>query len=137
MIFAAPGSLAAGKAFYADIKQRMQKLGRDPAALKIMPAALVVVGDTVEQAREQRARLDSLVHYDSGIGSLNSMLGYDVSGFDPDGPLPEIPETNSSRSARERMVNLARTEHLTIRQLAQKAGQLCGACVCRHAGDDR
>jgi alkanesulfonate monooxygenase SsuD/methylene tetrahydromethanopterin reductase-like flavin-dependent oxidoreductase (luciferase family) len=74
----------------------------------------------------RRAHLDSLVHYDSGIGYLNSMLNYDVSGFDPDGPLPEVPETNASKSARERMVELARKENLTIRQLAQKAGSYAG-----------
>ena len=50
-----------------------------------------------------KARLDSLVHYESGIGSLNSALGFDVSGFDPDGPLPEIPPTNASQSAHDRM----------------------------------
>ncbi len=126
VIFGAPGNLAAGKSFYADIKQRMVKVGRDPASLKILPAAFVVVGDTLEQAREQRAHLDSLVHYESGIGSLNSMLDYDVSGFDPDGPLPEIPETNSSKSQRERIIDLARTGNLTIRQLAQKAGSYAG-----------
>jgi FMN-dependent oxidoreductase (nitrilotriacetate monooxygenase family) len=126
MIFAASGSLEIGKRFYADIKQRMVAAGRDPGSLKILPAALVVVGDTVEEAKEQRAFLDSRVHYDSGIGSLNSMLDYDVSGFDPDGPLPEIPDTNAGKSQRQRLVDLARAENLTIRQLAQKAGSYAG-----------
>jgi len=126
VIFGASGSLEIGKRFYADIKQRMLKIGRDPGSLKILPAAFVVVGDTVEEARERRAFLDGLVHYESGIGSLNSMLDYDVSGFDPDGPLPEIPETNASKSQRERLVDLARTGNLTIRQLAQKAGSYAG-----------
>ena len=86
----------------------------------------MVVGDTVDEARAKRAHLDSLVHYDSGIGSLNGMLDYDVSGFDPDGPLPEIPETNASKSARERLVDLARAEKLTIRELARRAGSYAG-----------
>jgi alkanesulfonate monooxygenase len=55
------------------------------------------------------------------------MLGYDVSGFDPDGPLPEIPETNASQSARERIVATARRDGLTIRQLASRAGSYGGA----------
>ncbi|HVJ32040.1 MAG TPA: LLM class flavin-dependent oxidoreductase [Terriglobia bacterium] len=126
VIFGAEGTLAEGKSFYADIKRRMKKAGRDPDQLKILPAAFVVVGDSVEEARATRARLDSLVHYDNGIGSLNGMLGYDVSGYDPDGPLPEIPETNASRSARERMIRLAKAENLTIRQLAQRAGSYSG-----------
>lgn len=126
VIFGAEASLDRAKLFYADIKQRMRNIGRDPASLKILPALLVVVGDTVEDAQAKRAQLDSLVHYDSGIGSLNSALGYDVSGFDPDGPLPDIPETNASKSQRERMLTLAREGNLTIRQLAQKAGSYSG-----------
>jgi len=85
-----------------------------------------VVGDTVDEAKAKRAHLDSLVHYDSGIASLNGMLGYDVSGYDPDGPLPEIPETNASQSSRERIVSAARRENLTIRQLAARAGSFGG-----------
>jgi alkanesulfonate monooxygenase len=126
VIFGAEGTLEAGKSFYADIKQRMRQVGRDPASLKILPAAFVVVGETVAEARAIRAHLDSLVHYDSGISSLNGMLGYDVSSYDPDGPLPEIPETNASKSARDRMIQLARAENLTIRQLAQRAGSYSG-----------
>ncbi|MGA0599993.1 LLM class flavin-dependent oxidoreductase [Caulobacter sp. KR2-114] len=126
VVFAAGGNLEASKAFYADIHRRMAALGRDPDSLKILPGALVVVGDTDDEARAKRAHLDSLVHYDSGIASLNGMLGYDVSGFDPDGPLPEIPETNASQSARERIVATARRENLTIRQLAARAGSYGG-----------
>ena len=126
VIFGAESTLDTGKQFYADIKRRMAAIGRDPASLKILPAAFVVVADTVDEARARRAHLDSLVHYDSGIHSLNGMLGYDVSGFDPDGPLPEIPETNASKSARARVIEAARARNLTIRQLAMKAGSYSG-----------
>ena len=126
VVFAAPGTLEAGKAFYADLKGRMRAIGRDPDSLKILPGAFVVVGDTVEAARAKLDRLNSLVHYDSGIGSLNAMVGYDLSGFDPDGPLPEIPETNASHSARQRVISMAEREGLTIRQLAVRAGGYAG-----------
>ncbi len=126
VIFGSEGTLDGGKAFYADVKGRMKAVGRDPDRLKILPAAFVVVGDTVEDARAKRAHLDSLVHYDSGIRSLNIMLNYDVSGFDPDGPLPEIPESNASKSARDKTVALARRDNLTIRQLAARAGSYAG-----------
>jgi FMN-dependent oxidoreductase (nitrilotriacetate monooxygenase family) len=126
VVFAAGGSLEAGKAFYADVKGRMRAIGRDPGTMKILPGAFVVVGETVEEARAKRAHLDGLVHYDSGIASLNGMLGYDVSRFDPDGLLPDIPPTNASQSARERIVTTARRDRLTIRQLAQRAGSYSG-----------
>lgn len=122
VVFAAHGTLAAGQAFYADVKGRMEQVGRNPDHLKILPGVLTVVGDSVEEAREKRALLDSFVHYDSAIASLSIALGHDATGFDPDGPLPEIPETNHGKSGRERTIALARRENLTVRQLAQRLG---------------
>jgi FMN-dependent oxidoreductase (nitrilotriacetate monooxygenase family) len=126
VIFAAGGNLANARAFYADVKGRMEKLGRSRDHLKVLPGAFVVVGETADEALEKRARLDSLVHYDSAIASLSIALGHDASGFDPDGPLPEIPESNASKSGRERVVELAKREHLTVRQLAQRVGGYSG-----------
>ncbi|WP_255245848.1 LLM class flavin-dependent oxidoreductase [Sphingobium sp. D43FB] len=125
-VFGAENTLEGAKRFYADVKDRMRRVGRDPGLLKILPAAFVVVGDTIEEARAKRAHLDSLVHYDSGIHSLSGALNFDVSGFDPDGPLPEIPETNASKTARDRLLEMARTQNLTIRQLAATAGSYAG-----------
>src|SRR5271169_5056903 len=101
-VFTAGGALETAKAFYADVKARAQAVGRNPDHMKILPGAFVVVGDTVEEARAKRARLDSLVHYDNAIASLSIALGHDASRFDPDGPLPEVPETNASKSGRQR-----------------------------------
>jgi alkanesulfonate monooxygenase len=129
MIFAAGGPLADAKRFYADVKSRMDGVGRSREHLKILPGALVVVGDTLEEARRKRALLDSLVHYDSAIASLSIALGTDASRFDPDGPLPEIPETNQSKSGRERAVLLAQRENLTVRQLAQRLGGYGGMAI--------
>ncbi|WP_398501444.1 LLM class flavin-dependent oxidoreductase [Variovorax sp.] len=122
LIFAAPGTLANARAFYADVKSRMRKLGRDPEHLKILPGAFTIVADSVDEAKAIRAKLDSLVHYDSAIASLSIALGHDASSFDPDGPLPEVPPTNASQSGRERVIELARRENLTVRQLAQRLG---------------
>jgi alkanesulfonate monooxygenase len=104
----------------------MAALGRDRDHLKVLPGAFVVVGDSAEDARAKRMRLDSLVHYDSAIASLSIMLGHDVSRVDPDGPLPPIPESNSSKSGRERIIELAEREKLTVRQLAQRVGGFGG-----------
>jgi FMN-dependent oxidoreductase (nitrilotriacetate monooxygenase family) len=126
MVFAAHGDLAAGQSFYADVKARAEKAGRSRDHIKILPGAFVIVGDTVQEARAKRARLDSLVYYESGIASLSIAIGHDASGFEPDGPLPEIPESNASKSGRERVVELARRENLSVRQLAQRLGGYSG-----------
>ncbi len=128
-VFAGVATLAEGQQLYADIKGRMPALGRDPEHLKLLPGCFVVVGDTVEEARAKRAHLDSLVHYDSAIASLSIALGTDASTFDPDGPLPPIPETNASKTGRERAIALAEREGLTVRQLAQRLGGYAGLAM--------
>jgi FMN-dependent oxidoreductase (nitrilotriacetate monooxygenase family) len=129
-VFTAQSNLAAGRQFYADVKGRMKELGRSRGHMKILPACFVVVGDTVEEARAKRAKLDSLVDYANAIASLSIALGHDASKFDPDGPLPaDIPESNASQSGRQRSIDLARSENLTVRQLAQRLGGYSGLAM--------
>jgi len=128
-VFTAQGNLEAGRAFYADVKGRMEKVGRDRDHMKILPACFVVVGDTVEEAKQKRAKLDSLVDYANAIASLSIALGHDAAKFDPDRPLPEIPESNASKSGRERAIAMARRENLTVRQLAQRMGGYAGLAM--------
>src|ERR1700722_4776793 len=107
MVFSVANSVASAQAFYADVKGRMQKIGRDPEHLKILPGVLVIVGETMEEAQAKAQKLDSLVHPESGLASLSVALGCDASGFELDAPLPsEIPETNDSKSSRERVIEL-------------------------------
>ncbi len=107
----------------------MQAAGRDPENMRILPACMVIVGDTLEEAQEKRATLDSKVHLDSAIASLSIAVGSDVSKFDLDGPLPKLPESNQSKSGRDRVIQMAEVEGLTVRQLAQRLGGYSGLCI--------
>jgi alkanesulfonate monooxygenase len=123
MVFAAGGPIADARAFYADVKGRAAKVGRNPDHIKILPGAFVVVGDSLDEAKEKRARLDSLVNYDSSIAAVSMALGVDARKFDPDKPLPDdIPETEASKSGRDRVIELGRHENLTVRQIAGRLG---------------
>lgn len=138
VVFAAQSTLEEGRRFYADVKGRMDRLGRHRDHLKILPGVLVVVGETDRQARDIRAHLDSLVHYESAIASLSIALGCDASAFDPDARLPPVPETNASKSGRERVIALAEREGFTVRQLAQRLGGYGGLAMvgtARHIAD--
>ncbi len=135
IIFGSSRTIEDGRSFLADVKGRMQRLGRAPEHVKILPGALVIVGRTAAEAREKEALLDSLVHPESGLPNLSIRLGVDASGFDLDRPLPEIPPSNQSRSGRDSLVALARREDLTVRQLAQLAGGYGGLRMVGTASD--
>ena len=53
---------------------------------------------------------------------MSIAAGVDARKFDPDGPLPDLPETNQSKSGRERVMALAQREGLTVRQIAGRLG---------------
>ena len=123
VVFAAGGPLKSGQEFYADVKARAARIGRNPDHIKILPGAFVVVGSSLDDAKEKRARLDSLVNYDSGIAAVSMALGVDARKFDPDKPLPDdIPETEASKSGRARVIELGKRENLTVREIAGRLG---------------
>lgn len=122
LVFSAQNALADAQRYYTALKARVAAAGRRPDDVKILPGAFVVVGDTLAEARAIKSRLDSLVHPDSGLATLAVTLGCDVSGFDLDGPLPEIPDSNASKSQREKLIAMAAREKMTVRQLAQYVG---------------
>ena len=78
VVFAAGGPIEAGRAFYADVKGRAAKVGRNPDHIKILPGAFTIIGSSLDEAQEKRARLDSLVNYDSGIAAVSIALGTDA-----------------------------------------------------------
>lgn len=128
-VFTSHGNLEAAQRFYADIKDRMIKHGRDPEGLKVLPACMVIVGEDLEEAKRVRAKLDSLVHLESAVASLSIALGTDAHNFDLDAPLPAIPESNESKSSRDGAVALAARENLTVRELAQRLGGFSGHAI--------
>ena len=120
VVFTSQPTINQAQEFYSDLKSRMKKFGRTPNQMHILPACMVIIGKTVKEAQERRRFLDSLVHFESAIASLSIALGTDASVFDPDAPLPNIPETNAGKSSRQKAINIAKEEGLTVRQIAQR-----------------
>ena len=69
------GSLDAARAYYADVKGRMAKYGREPDDLKIMPALCPVVGRTRAEAQAKYDALQALIDPLAGLGALYSSFG--------------------------------------------------------------
>jgi FMN-dependent oxidoreductase (nitrilotriacetate monooxygenase family) len=90
-IFSRHGTLEDGQAFYADVKGRLAKYGRTPDQLLILPAATFVLGSTdAEAASIAREVRRQQVSGATAIAFVEQLWNMDLSGYDPDGPLPDV-----------------------------------------------
>ena len=123
-VFTPQHTLAGAQEFYRDLKGRMAKYGRPPEALKIMPGLNAIVARTAREADEKHRYLQSLIHPDVGLELLSNALGgFDLSEYDIDGPLPDIPDhwgVMTGQTSLRNVVGWAREEGLTIRQLYER-----------------
>ena len=121
LVFGNARTIETARSFYKDVKTRAIAAGRNPDHLKILPANQVYVAATREEAYRKKQVMDDLVHVDSNLPNLSLKLGVDVSGFDLDKPLPDIPETEQSKGHQREWIALAQREGLTVRELAKRA----------------
>jgi FMN-dependent oxidoreductase (nitrilotriacetate monooxygenase family) len=103
-IFSRYGTLEAGQSFYGDVKGRLARYGRSADELLILPAATFVLADTDDQARDlAREVRRQQVSGATAIAFLEQVWNRDLSGYDPDGPLPDIdPDPGEHTIARGR-----------------------------------
>jgi N-acetyl-S-(2-succino)cysteine monooxygenase len=120
VIFTVQQDLAAGREFYDDVKRRAAAYGRPPEAIKVMPGVMTVIGTTRAEAEDKYGRLQDLIAPELGIKMLSTYLGVDLSRHSLDGPVPDPTYTNQEVGRVKVMVDLARRENLTIRQLYKR-----------------
>jgi FMN-dependent oxidoreductase (nitrilotriacetate monooxygenase family) len=133
VIFSRHSGFEDGRQFYADVKRRLATYGRTPENLKIIPAAVAVLGDSEADAQEraEHMRLQQ-VSPQGAIAFLEQVWGRDLSGYDPDGPLPDVePDVDGGisitrgrvrheqdpRAVAAKWRELAEAKGLSIRQL--------------------
>jgi alkanesulfonate monooxygenase SsuD/methylene tetrahydromethanopterin reductase-like flavin-dependent oxidoreductase (luciferase family) len=120
VVFTAAQTLEEGKAFYDDLKGRLPAYGREPDDIKIMPGVSPVVAETEAEAREKYEQLQELIPDDVGVALLSSYLSIsDLWRHPIDGPLPELPESEGMKSRQALVIEQARRDNLSIRQLAR------------------
>ncbi|MBK3397004.1 MULTISPECIES: LLM class flavin-dependent oxidoreductase [Methylobacterium] len=117
IVFTANQTLEEAVDFTRDLKGRMARFGRQPDDLKVMPGLFPVVGRSESEAREKFEELQALIDPVVGLALLSRMVGHDLSGHDPDGPVPELPESEGLKSRQQLMLDLARREGLSLRRL--------------------
>jgi FMN-dependent oxidoreductase (nitrilotriacetate monooxygenase family) len=129
-IFTHAASIEQGQAFYADLKGRAARLGRDPDQIVILPGFFVYVGDTDEQAKEieqEYRRADQ--SFDQALAEFGRAFGWhDFRRYDVDAPFPvEALEyaRNSFYTQAKKITDLAVADGLTLRQAVerQRAGR--------------
>lgn len=125
-VFTAQQTLADARAFYADLKQRAADVGRDPDTIKILPGIVPVIGSTEQEALRLEQQLDDLIKPEYARAQLARTLRVDPEDLPLDRQLPaDLPAEDEIEGAKSRytlIVNLARREQLTVRQLIGRLG---------------
>ncbi|MGY4976772.1 LLM class flavin-dependent oxidoreductase [Streptomyces sp. 900105755] len=126
-IYAPGGSLEQAQDYYADIKRRTAAYGRDPEHIKIFIHGGPVVAATDEAAlRREREIFEEDNDLVRNLALLGRSFGaYDFGAHDLDAPFPDIAHLaeKGGRTSAARIVERARTEQLTLRQVAESANE--------------
>ena len=117
VVFSVVQELESAKAAYADLKARMEKYGRAPEHLAVLPGVMPIIGDTDAEARTKLSVLQSFLTSTNALTLVSSRLGYDVSGHPLDGPVPEPPLGQGTRTFSRVLFETARRESMTLRDL--------------------
>ncbi len=92
-------------------KEGVAAAGRRPEHCRVLPGLFPVVGRTDEEARAKLAAMVELIDDKSAINTLSERLGHDMSGYDLEGPMPDLPPSAHIHSY-----------HAVIRTIAQRRG---------------
>lgn len=125
-IFTVHSTLASAQAFYRDMKRRTVDNGRRPQDLKILPGIVPIIGGTEGEAKKRKDDLDRLAG-NAELRKLALRVGVRVEELDLDEPLPlDLVAANggfrASEGFRSAVVELARAERLTVRDLVYRNG---------------
>ena len=122
LVFTAQPTIAEGQAFCREMRRLAESHGRDPDHIRILPGLMPIVGRTEDEAREKYEQLRGYVDDVTGLRSVARLAGgLDLSTFDPDGPLPDLPPSNAARARQDMIVAMGR-RGLTIREIGRVLG---------------
>jgi FMN-dependent oxidoreductase (nitrilotriacetate monooxygenase family) len=125
-VFTAQQTLGDAQTFYADLKTRVARAGRDPDTVVVLPGIVPVLGGTEAEAQALADRLEELIVPEYGLRQLAEILEVPRETLELDRELPSELAAGTAvegmRSRRDLVVSLARRERLTVRQLLGRLG---------------
>ena len=103
------------------MKSRLSRYGRTEDSLKIYPGISIILGDTETEAVERSREVASQQVSEAGaIAFLERVWDRDLSAFDPNGPLPDLPPAAESISqGRVKHIKDAEATIASWRQIAE------------------
>jgi FMN-dependent oxidoreductase (nitrilotriacetate monooxygenase family) len=117
VVFSVVQELPSAKQAYRDLKTRMAKYGRTPDQITVLPGVMPIIGQTESEARDKLSRLQSWLTPSNALTLVTSRIGYDVTGFPLDAPVPAPPPGGNSQTFAHVLYEYARRENMTLRDL--------------------
>ena len=135
VVFSVQQDFAEARAQYEDLKSRLAHHGRAREAVTVLPGVMPVVGRTEREALDKLAQLQAFITPENALMLLSERLGIDLEGHALDAPLNAVPRTENSHAFTRTLLNKARRENLTLRDVYNLLGAarghwvLCGSAV--------
>jgi FMN-dependent oxidoreductase (nitrilotriacetate monooxygenase family) len=118
LAFTAQETVDDALAYRAALTAAETAAGRGAPALVVLPGIMPIVGRTDAEAHEKFAALQAHTDIAAGIRQLSGRWGYDLSEHPLDGPVPEPGPRIHGESRVRLLLNKARAENYTLRDLA-------------------
>ena len=140
VVFCAHDSIESAREYYADVKARMAAFGRPRDHMVILPGLQVIVAETKAEADAKYQALQELLHPELGIALMSRRLGFDLTGYPLDEPMPPLPENRVISSRSDMIKAWSKDGAPTLRQLYQRFASARGhysiVGTPREAGDE-
>ena len=117
VVFSVVQELDGAKAAYGNLKSRLAKYGRTPDRIAVLPGVMPIIGSTEAEARDKLSLLQSWLTPTNALTLVTSRIGYDVTGFPLDAPVPAPPSGGNSQTFSRVLYDYARRENMTLRDL--------------------
>ena len=126
VVFSAQNDLAEAQAFYQGLKAQVAESGRRADDVLIMPGVFPVIGRTEREAQAIFAELNEKIDTTQAFTVLSDRLGTDMSVYPLDEPVPALPETEHLKSRAALLLEMARREKLSLRELYHRVAAARG-----------